>query len=97
MNICTSQIIQQVFLIRMQPKQDMPISEENDNSSNNFRPYKNEKSTLEAKDIEKNHIDWISKSSATKKHAKDSLSVYISQDGLLRSELLSSLKKIRFN
>lgn len=46
-NRYTSQIIQQVFLIFMWPKQDMPISEKYNNTSSNFGPDIDKESILE--------------------------------------------------
>ena len=54
MNSCTSQIIQQVFLTRIQPKQN--------NALDNFEPYNDEKSTPKAQDIEMDHRDLVGKS-----------------------------------
>ena len=45
----------------MQPKQNMSMLEEDDNASNNFEPYGEEKSTPEAQDREKDHKDLVGK------------------------------------
>ena len=50
----------------MQPRQDMPMPAEDNNTSDNFGPYEDEKSTLEAQDIEKDHKNLVDKSSDTK-------------------------------
>lgn len=46
MNACIRQIIHQIFLTRMQSKQDVPIPVEEDNASDNFGTYENEQFTL---------------------------------------------------
>ena len=78
----------------MQSKQDMPMLGEDDNASDNFALYEDEKSISEAQDIERDHRDSISKSSDSRSHAK---ARRILQDGLLGSELSSSLKEVRFS
>ena len=94
MNLCTSQIIQQILLIRMQPKQDMPMPGEDNNLSDNFRPYKDERSIPKVQDIEKDHKNLIDKSSDTKSHARAEPTP---QDELLGSESSSSLREVRFS
>ena len=47
--------------------------------------------------IKKNHRDLVSKNSNTRSYIRDSLLKRISQDGLFKSELLSSPKKVKFN
>ena len=71
MNICASQ---QVFLIRMQPKQNTSISGEDDNASDNFGPQEDEESTLEKQDIKKDHTNLVGESSDIGSCAKDGLS-----------------------
>ena len=93
-NLCTSQIIYQVLSTHMQPKQDMPMLGEDDNSSDNFGPYEHEGSTLEAQDIEGDFRDSVGKSSDTGNRARAGHTL---QDGLLGIELLSSLREVRFN
>ena len=66
MNACTSQIIQQVLLLHIQPEQDM---RKDDNALNNFVPYEDKESTLEAQDLEKDHKDSVGKSSDTRSYA----------------------------
>lgn len=46
-NAYICQIIQQVFLIHIQLKQEILMSEEDDNASNNFELHEDEKSILE--------------------------------------------------
>lgn len=75
----------------------MPIPEKYDNASDNFGPYMNKQSILKEQDIEENHRDLIDKSLDTKSYIEDSLSGRMPQDGLFISELLSFLKKVRFN
>ena len=96
-NACTSQIIQQGLLIRMQPKQDMSMPGEDDNSSEYFGSHENEKYILNEQNIEGDHRDLVGKSSDTKSRAKDDLSGRTPQDGLLASQLSSSLKEVKFS
>lgn len=70
--------------------------EEDNNLLNNFGYYENEKPALEKPNIEEDNIDQTKKSLDTKNHVKNLLSRCTTQDGLLRSELLSSLKEVRF-
>ena len=90
MNTYTSQ---QVFSIRMQPKQleDTPILKADNNASENFGPHEDKESPLEEQDIEED------KSLDTENQARDSLSGYTLQAELLGSKLLSSLREVRFN
>ena len=44
----------------------MPMPGEDDNTSDNFGSYENEKSTPEAQDIEKGYKDLVGKSSDTR-------------------------------
>ena len=67
MNICMSY---QVFIIHIQPKQDISIPGKNEN----FGPYKNENLILEELDIEKDHKNLRGKSLDTKSYARDNLS-----------------------
>ena len=91
-NTCTSQ---QIFLICMQPKQDILIAREDVNASKNFRPHKDDES--EVYDIERDPRNLIGKSSDTKSSARYGLSGCTSQYGLLASELSASLKEVRFS
>lgn len=50
----------------------------NDNPSNNFGSYEDDKSTPKAQDIEESHGDLIGKSSDTEDRAKNSLLEHIS-------------------
>ena len=51
-NIYTSH---QVLSIRMQPKQNTPIPEKDENASENVGPHENEESILEEQDIEEDY------------------------------------------
>lgn len=55
----------------------MPILGKDSNASDNFRPYKNDKFTLEIQDIEKDHRDLVRKITNIGSHVKDSLSGHI--------------------
>lgn len=81
----------------MQTKYKMLIPEENDNSSEDFGPYENKKSTLEKQDIKGNYRNSIGKSLDIWSHIKDGLSGLIPQAWLIGSESLSLLKEVRFN
>ena len=94
MNACTGQIIQQVFLPHMQPEQDMPMPEEDDNVSDNFGFYKDEKSTTEMQDIERDHRDLVGENSDTRSCARAGRT---SQDRLFESRSPSSLREVRFS
>lgn len=52
----------------------MPILRKDDNTSDNFGPYKNEESTLEGENIEKNDIDLVNKSLDIRSYTKNILS-----------------------
>lgn len=65
----------------------MSIQRENDNKSDNFGSYENEKSTLEKQDMEKYHKNLVGKISNTESHIRDSLSRRILQDELFANEL----------
>ena len=94
MNAFKSQIIQQVFLIHMILKEDMPMPGENNKPSDNFGPYQEKEFTPEAQDTEKDHRDVLGKSSDTKSHTKVGQTP---QNRLLRSESSLSLKEVRFS
>ena len=94
MNTYTSQ---QIFPICMQPKQNTPIPGEDNNASKSFGLYKDDKSTLEEQDIEKDHTNLVGKSLGTGSYARDGLSRCTPQDGLFASESLLFLRKIRFS
>lgn len=79
-----------------QLKQEMPILKEDDNALNNFRHHKKKEYTLKKQDIENNQIDLIGKILDTRNYAKDILPEYICQNGLLKSESSSFLRKIKF-
>ena len=78
----------------MQPKHDMPMPGEDDNTSDNFGPYKNKKSTLEVQDIERDYRDLVDKSSDTGSRARAG---HTPQDGLLESESSLFLREVRFS
>lgn len=58
------------------PRQD-------DNASDNFRPYENEKSILIVQNIEKNHRNLVEKTLKTENYIRNNLSEHILQDELL--------------
>ena len=74
----------------------MPISGEDNNISENFRPHEDEKFTLERQEIERDHINLVSKSLDIKSYIRDGLSGYTPQDRFLVSKSLSFLRKVRF-
>ena len=78
----------------MQPKQDVQMPEEDDNTSDNFGPYEDKKSIPEAQDIEWDHRDLVDKSSDTGSRARAGCTF---QDRLLGSKLSSSLREVRFS
>lgn len=92
-----TQIIQQVFSIHIQLNQNIPMPREDNNALENFVPHKDKKSILEKQDIKKDYRDLIGKSSDTRSHARDDLSRCTPQNRFLANELLSSLRKIKFN
>lgn len=55
---------------------------ENNNILRNFKPYKDEKSTLKKQDIKKDHKDLLEKSLDIKSHEKNGLLEYISRNML---------------
>ena len=54
----------------MQFEQNMPMSREDNNISNNFGPYEDEKSTPEVQNIEKDYRDLVGKSLDIRSHAR---------------------------
>ena len=72
----------------------MLILEEDDNVSDNFGPYKNDKSKPKMQDIKGDHRDWVGKSLNTGSRARVKHTL---QDRLLRNELSSFWREIRFN
>ena len=94
MNLCTSQIIWQVFLTHMQPKRNMLMLEEDDNASDNFGPYEDEESLPEAQDIKEDYRNLVGKSSDTGSCIRAG---HTPQDGLLGNESLLSLRELRFS
>lgn len=69
----------------------------NVNISENFRFYNNEKSILKKRKIKKDYKNLINKNLNTRNHAKSGLLGYTSQARLFTSELLASLKEVKFN
>ena len=90
-------ISHQVFSIDMQPKQNISIPKDNENISKNVGLHEDEESTLEERDIEKDHRNLGGKNSDIKSCAKDGLSGRTFHAGLLGSESSSSLRKVRFS
>ncbi len=81
----------------MQPNYNTLIPGEDENTSENFGLYEDEESILEEQDIERDHRNLVGESSDTGSSVKDGLSRRIPQDGLLTSELSSSLREVRFS
>ena len=81
----------------MQFKQNIPIPEEDDNTSKNFGPYEDEEFTLKEQEIEKDYTNLVSKSSDTESYIRDGLSGHTPQDGLFINESFSFLKEVRFS
>ena len=75
----------------------MPIQGDDYNASNIFRPYKDEESTLEKQDIERDYTNLVRENSNTGSRAKNGLSERIPQNGLLASESLSFFREVRFS
>ena len=70
---------------------------EDDDVSENFGPHKDEEFILEEQEMEGDHRDLVGESSDTGSCARDGLSGYTPQAGLLASELSSSLREVRFS
>lgn len=81
----------------MQPKQNTPILQEDDNISSNLGPYEDEKSILKEQDIEEDHRYLVSKSPDIRSYIRNCLSGRTSEVGLLRSKSSLSLREIRLN
>lgn len=96
-NICISQIIQQVVLKNMQPKQNIPILRKDNNTSDNYRPYLDTKSIHDKQDIRRDHRDLVSKSLDTSSYARNSVLECCRQDRLLTSELSLFLIGVRWS
>lgn len=62
------------LLVFIQPKQDIPIREKHNNTSDIFGLYKDKKSTLKGQNIEKDDIDLVSKSLDIESYVKNILS-----------------------
>lgn len=76
----------------------MLIAGENDNTSDNFGFYKDEKFVLEQQKIEDDYKDAVSKNLDIKSHVRNILSGYtLHEYRLFKYELLSSLREVRFN
>ena len=67
---------------------------ENNNTLDNFGTYEDKKFIPEVQNIEEDQRNLISKSSAIGSRARAGCTL---QDGLLRSDLSSSLKEVRFS
>ena len=72
----------------------MPISGKDDNISDNFGSYEDEKSTPEAKDIQEDYRNLVGKSSDIGSRTRVGR---IPQNGLLGNELSLFLKEVRFS
>lgn len=81
-NLYTSEWI---FLIYIQPKQDIIIPRKDNNVSDNFGPYEDKKSILEKYDIQGNYKNLVDKNLNTKSCIKNGLSKYTSQTELFRN------------
>lgn len=66
-------------------------------ASENFGPHEDEKFTLEEQNIEWDYRNLVGESLDTGSYVRDNLLGHTSQNGLLTSELLSSLRKIRLS
>lgn len=73
----------------------MPIPGEDDNVSENFGSYKDDK--LEKQDIEGDHRNLVGENLNTGSYVRDSLSECLFQDAILASELSVSSRKFRLN
>ena len=65
-----------------------------DNASDNFGLYEDEKSILEVQDIEGDHRDLVGKSLDTRNRIRVRRTP---QNGLLRNELSSSIREVKFS
>lgn len=74
----------------------MPIPKKNDDISENFGSYEDEKSKLEEQDIKGDHKNSVGKSLDIESHAKNGFSGHMPQDGVHASELSSFLKDVSF-
>lgn len=70
---------------------------EDNNISEDFGLYEDEKFILKEQNIEKDHENLVDKSLNTRSCVKDSLSKYTSQDKLSICKSSSFLKEVRFN
>lgn len=96
MYICV-RIIQQVFLIYIQYKQDIVLLGEDYNLLDNFGPHLKKESILKERNIEENHKDSVNKCIDIKNYAKNSLLKSTLQAEFFANKLLSSLKDVRFS
>lgn len=71
--------------------------EEDNDTSENFRPYKDKKSILEEQNIEKDHKDLKGKILNTKNHVRNVLLRRTLHNKLFASELSSFLKEVKFS
>ena len=72
----------------------MPMPKKDDNSSDNFGLYEDEKSTPEAQDIERDHKDLVGESSDTGSHTRAGHAPY---NELFGNELSSLLREVKFS
>ena len=68
-----------------------------DNALENLGPHKDEKFILKKQVMEEDQRDLIGKSLDTESRARDGLSGYTPKAELFTSELLSSLREVRFS
>ena len=92
MNACTS------LLLYIQPNRNSLMLAKDNNTSDYFMYYKEEKYPLGNKkqDVEEDQKDLISKS-LVNENVRDMLFERTSQDRLLGNELLSFLKEVKFS
>lgn len=73
----------------------MPMPEQDDNESNNFRTHMNKKSALKGLNIEDNYRCLVGESLDIRSRAKNMLLRRTPQDRLLKSELLLFFKEVK--
>lgn len=89
-NVYTSQIIQQGFLIYIQPNTDILILEKDNKTLDNFSFYEKKEFIFKEQDIKIDYGILIDKCLDTKSYIKDSQSRYILQNEFFINELLLS-------
>lgn len=72
MNMCMSQVIQQVLPL-MQLKQNILVLKEDNNLLDNLKPHEDEELAIKRSDIGKDNINLVSKSLNTRNHTRDML------------------------